>query len=179
MATATITTGAQFDALPYEEGRKWELLDGELVPVASPTWRHQEIAFEINSALRRYIKTAGVQARAAQDVEFALTPDDRVCPDVCVLLAEKAARLDRDRIPIPGAPDIAVEIISPSESATESHEKVRTYLRNGTSEVWQIYPKSRTIQIHFGSVSREIEADGNVTTELLPGFEMPVASLFE
>jgi Uma2 family endonuclease len=178
MATTATMTGAQFDALPYEEGRHWELIQGELVPVSSPTPRHQDIASETHFAFKHYFRTSGVNGLACQDVEFALTDEDRIRPDVCVLLGERASSLDRDRIPIPGAPDLAIEIISPSERAADSYHKVRRYLQCSTSEVWQMYPKSRTVQIYRGDTGRVVGQDGFLTTDLLPGLRIPVASLF-
>ncbi len=178
MAATTFTTGAQFDAMPYDEGRRWELLNGELIPVSSPTPRHQDIVYEILAALRRYLKQASVVGSAYQDVEFAMSDKDRVRPDVAVVLADKATGLNLDKIPIPGAPDIAIEVISPSERASESHDKVLAYLRNGCTEVWQVYPKSRTVQVHCGGTARSIEWTQPVETSLLPGFALQLASLF-
>ena len=94
MATITTVTGAQFDAMPYDEGRTWELVNGELISVSSPTPRHQDIVFRILLAIRRYLDGRGIPALAYQDVEFALSDNDRVWPDVCVLLGDKARRLD-------------------------------------------------------------------------------------
>jgi Uma2 family endonuclease len=80
-------TGAQFDAMPYDKGRRWELINGELIPVPSPTPRHQDIAFEITAAIRGYLKANHPAGLAYQDVEFALTGNDRLRPDVCILLS--------------------------------------------------------------------------------------------
>jgi len=179
MATTSTITGAQFDGMPYEEGRRWELVNGELVPVSSPTPRHHDIVFEIVLAVRRYLKSRSVVGLAYQDVEFALTENDRVRPDVCILLGDNVSRLDPDKIPILGAPDIAIEVISPTERASESHDKVRAYLRSGTAEVWQIYPKSRTVQVHRGEIARLVEWSQPLETDLLPGFAIRLASVFE
>jgi Uma2 family endonuclease len=86
--------------------------------------------------------------------------------------------MDPERTPIPGAPDIAIEVISPSERASESYDKVRAYLRNGTTEVWQIYPKSRTVQIHRGETARSLEWSQGIETDLLPGFGLQLALRF-
>jgi len=171
-------TGAQFDAMPYEEGRQWELVNGELISVSSPTPRHQDIVFEILLAVRRYLQQSRIAGLTYQDVEFALTGNDRVRPDVAVVLGEKATRLDPDKVPVPAAPDIAIEVISPSERASESHDKVRAYLRSGTTEVWQVYPKSRTVQIHRAETARSLEWTQPVETDLLPGFALRLESLF-
>src|ERR1017187_7983091 len=103
MATTTTITGAQFDAMPYEEGRRWELVNGDLISVSSPTPRHQDIVFEILLAVRRYLRRSGIAGRAYQEVEFALTENDRVRPDVGVVIGEKATRLNPDKVPISGA----------------------------------------------------------------------------
>ena len=176
MTTSVAMSGLQFDALPYEEGRRWELLEGDLIEVSSPTPRHQAIVLNILIALRQYL--AGGKGAAFADIEFALSDLLRLRPDVSILLAEKATNLDPDRIPVPGAPDIAIEVISPSERASESHQKVRAYLRNGTTEAWQIFPKSRTIEIHRGSTSTTLDSTQNVATSLLPGlpFRWPRSS---
>ncbi len=177
MATTTHTmTGLEFDALPYEEGRRWELVNGELVEMPSATLRHQEIVSRILIALREHL--AEQKALVVPDVEFALSADDRVRPDVCVILGDNADRVDVDRIPISGAPDIAIEVISPSERASESHAKVRNYLRKGTSEVWQIFPLQASAEIHSGETSRSLDRGGKIMSNLLPEFELAIESLF-
>ena len=129
MATTLTMAGAQFYALPYEEGRKWELVDGELVKVPSPTHRHQLIVGTIYAGLWEYLQTSLIGA-ALPDVEFALSDSDRVRPDVCVLLHERWTNLDQHRIPVPVAPDIAIEVISPSERTADS-TRARAWRRSG------------------------------------------------
>jgi Uma2 family endonuclease len=177
MATATTMSGLQFDTLPYEEGRRWELLEGELIQVSSPTPRHQAIVFSILMALRQYL--AGGKGVSFADVEFALTDLLRLRPDVCVLLKEKATQLNPDRVPVPGAPDIAIEVISPTERAVESHDKTRAYLRNGAIEAWQVFPRSRTVEVYNLSGSMIFDSTQNIISSLLPDLNLPVASLFE
>ena len=180
MPTIAKMSGAQFDALPYEEGRHWELLEGELIAVPSPTPRHQDIVFAILQVLKLHLRERRLQGAAYADVEFALSEDVRLRPDVCLLLPEKALRLDRDRIPIPGAPGLAIEVISPSERTSESRAKVDAYLRYGVAEVWQIYPDTRVLEIYKGENGRStVSADRQVTTDLLPGLSVPLSSLFE
>src|SRR5437660_12858582 len=107
MAANATLTGTQFDALPYEEGRRWELINGELIPVPSATPRHQHIVLKISIAVWRYLEASGTQGLALPAVEFALTSVDRARPDVATLLKEKADRLDRDTTPVARAPDVA------------------------------------------------------------------------
>jgi Uma2 family endonuclease len=103
----------------------------------------------------------------------------RLRPDVCVLLKEKATQLNPDRVPVPGAPDIAIDVISPTERAVESHDKIRAYLRNGTIEAWQVFPRSRTVEVYNVSGSTIFDSTQKVLSTTLPGFDVPVASFFE
>ena len=176
MATIATMTGAQFDALPYEEGRRWELLEGDLIEVSSPTPEHQDIVFNPVTALKQHLGSRP-RVRAHQDIEFALSKQDRLRPDVCVLLDERAD-VDPRKVPILGAPNIAAEVISPSERAGETRRKVLTYLKWGVQEVWQIYPATHEVLIYAGSKRRELQQDEYLTTDLLPGWSLLVALLF-
>jgi Uma2 family endonuclease len=178
MATTATLTGAQFDALPYEEGRLWELLDGELIPMPSKTLEHQRIVGKLFLALTLHLEANLGQGEALADVEFALDENYRLRPDVFVLLPERAASINPNKIPIPGAPDIAIEVISPSERAFDSQQKVKAYLRYGTREVWQVYPKLKIVIIHRGANSSTLDCGEHVTTPLLPGFSRAVESFF-
>jgi Uma2 family endonuclease len=97
---------------------------------------------------------------------------------VCVLVGDRTTRLDPNKVPLPFSPDIAIEVISASELASESYNKGRASLRNGTAEVWQVYPKSRNVLIHRGETARVIEPPQPVETDLLPGFSLQLESLF-
>jgi Uma2 family endonuclease len=178
MATTVLVTGAQFDALPYEEGRLWELVDGEMIPMPSATTEHQLIVQNILVSLVLHLRAHHGQGIAVADVEFALDENYRVRPDVFILLTERAASHDRSRVPIPGAPDIAIEVISPSERSVDSQLKVKAYLQHGTREVWQVYPKLKSVIIHRGATALALEETDTISSELLPGFSLPVRSLF-
>ena len=178
MASTATMTGAQFDALPYDEGRRWELIEGDLVAVSSPTPEHQLILQKLLFALMLYFQQhpGGI---VLSDVEFALSGTNRVRPDVLVLLAERAKTLNRSKIPIPGAPDIAVEVISPSERTSDSMSKVETYLRHGVQEVWQVFPTLRQVVVLTSQATQRLAASETLTTSLLPEFAVAVSSLFE
>ena len=179
MATTATLTGAQFDALPYEEGRLWELVDGELIPMPSPTGEHQFIVQELLYSLMGHIKSHPEQGLVTFDIEFALGENYRLRPDLLVLVGERAKHFDRRKIPAPGSPDIAVEVISPSERPADSRRKVEAYLRHGTREVWQVYPMLKTVVIHRGEDVSTLACGQRITTELLPGFSLAVESIFE
>ena len=177
MTSVATLSGAEFDRLPYEEGRKWELVNGELIPMASPTLLHQRILQKILVALALHLNAHADQGESFTDIEFALSPDYRVRPDVLVLGPDFIARVDIRKIPVPGAPDLAVEIISPSERSGETQAKILSYLRFGTSEVWQVYPELRTVVAHREGRSETVTA-GVLTSALLPGFLLEIDRVF-
>ena len=177
MATAVTMTGLEFDALPFEQGRDLELLDGEVVQMPSPTLSHQDIALNVLLALRVHLAPRG--ARVSYAVEFALAQDTRLQPDIWVVFQPRAAEINPARVPIPGCPDLAVEVISPSESAVRSMRKVDLYLDHGTQEVWQVYPDAREVVIHGPEGQmRKCREDQTLASWLFPDFNVSVSQFF-
>ena len=119
------------------------------------------------------------QGKALANVGFALDENSRVRPDVFVVLAERLHRIGLNNVPVPGAPEIAIEVISPSERSSDSQRKVEAYLRFRTSEVWQVYPRSKTVLIHRCLETSNLECGSQIPTPFLPGFSLPVETIFE
>ena len=177
IATAKMT-GVEFDALPYEEGGKQELVEGELIEVGNPNAEHQEIVLNLAASLLHYFRNEQT-GRAYLDIEFALGPNLRLCPDVSVLLGEKWRALNRRQNPQPMAPDLAIEVISPSERTLESTRKVRTYLKEGVSEVWQVFPETEEVLVHRSGPSITVlSGTGRLESSLLPGWYIELSELF-
>ncbi len=113
-------------------------------------------------------------------MEFALSEEDRVRPDLAVLLHTRWRNLDRRKIPISGSPNIAVEVISPTERPTDSTRKVGTYLKSGVEEVWQILPGTRAVPIYTSQTGTPgLGVDRTLITPLLPGWQISLDELFE
>ena len=176
MATKTLLTIEQFDQLPIKEGILYELNEGEVVTMTEPRPRHNWVRDNIARLMGNFVEERKL-GRVFLETGYQLSPDTVRIPDVSFVLADRMREIDLDRR-IQGAPALAIEVVSPSERLSESHDKVRAYLRSGTTEVWQIYPKSRTVQIHRGETARSLEWSHPVETDLLPGFAMQLESLF-
>ena len=171
-------TGAEFDQLSLEESRDLELLNGEVIQLASPTARHQLIIGILSRSFLDYFDRVPGGC-ALQDCEFALAEDTRLRPDIAILLKDRWAALDLDRSPIPLPPDIAIEVISPSERAGDTDRKLWTYLGAGVQEVWQIWSTTRKVIVYRGPNSITALGIGEtLSTPLLPGWEMPVSEVF-
>jgi Uma2 family endonuclease len=178
MATATTMSGPAFDQLPYEKGRHLELIQGEMIEVSSATLKHQYIVVELVGSLHLYFRHEPL-GRIAPDVEFALGEDSRLRPDLAILLGERWATVNENKTPILLVPDIAVEVISPSERTTDSLRKIRIYLGAGVQEVWQVYAETQEILIYGSSKSiHALDIDDNLSTPLLPGWQVSVREIF-
>ena len=177
MATITTLTGAQFDALPFEEGRRWELFDGELIEVPSPTPNHQRTVTRLITSLEIFFAEHQI-GKTIPDVDFALGPNWRLRPDIAILRMERWKEIDGNRVPVQGAPNIAVEVISPTERTTESTRKVWAYLRAGVEEVWQVFPEAKEVAVYTSHQAvRIVTADEPLTTPILPGWQIVVKDI--
>ncbi|WP_448576561.1 Uma2 family endonuclease [Thermomicrobium sp.] len=107
-------------------------------------------------------------------------PDTVRIPDVSVVRWERVPATGIPEGFWPGAPDLAVEIVSPHDRAEEVHERVRDYLGAGVRLVWVLWPKSRTVTVYWpDGTARELGPDEKVSGgDVLPGFDMTVSELF-
>jgi Uma2 family endonuclease len=165
-----------------DHGYRYELVAGELRVGQPAGFRHSEIAFYIGYRLASHVYAHGLGAVTGADGGFVLArrPDTVRGPDVAFVAA---ARLPRDEIAhrfFEGAPDLAVEVVSPSDRADEVDEKVDSYLRTGVRLVWVVYPSTRRVAVHGpgGGVTVLTGSDALDGGDVVPGFRCPVAELF-
>jgi Uma2 family endonuclease len=170
-------TPAQFDALPEEDGRRVELVEGELIEMPNTTARHNLVQMEILVAVHRCL-LKDHRGAVIPRTEFAFGAN-RLQPDLAVLLQAKWTLVDKDRVPVLIIPDIAVEIVSqPSESAHNLDRKLRIYRAHGVTEVWIVYPDGEHMYVHAANGVRELLNTDVLESQVLPGWSVPVAELF-
>jgi Uma2 family endonuclease len=176
MAMKTLLTVEQFEHLP-DDGMRHELDEGELISTPPAFGEHGKIQGEIGSIVVSFVRPRSLGLLFVE-TGFRLGRDTVRAPDVSFIRAERASALDLKRR-FECAPDLAIEVISPSETATEIAHKVRQYLQAG-SAVWVVYPDDRTIHVFETSKSaRILEADDLLECpNLLPGFSIQVSELF-
>ena len=178
--TKRLVTADELFCMP-EDGWRYELRAGELIRMSPPGAQHGQFQSGLLVALTMYARRDRLGLVMAE-VGFTLArdPDTVRAPDI--------AFVRRDRIPPDGppvgywelAPDLAVEVISPSESAEDIREKIHEYLAAGTSLVWIIYPRRRSVEVWRADGSRvDLSATATLSGEdVVPGFELPVAEIF-
>lgn len=170
-------TWESFEKLPNGDGLHRELIEGELQLLPPPKSGHSNIASRIFASLLQAGGTGEVYAEAG----YQLTPDRRnwIQPDVSFLRTDRVRATPAADYFI-GAPDLAVEVVSPSESAADLNRKVALLLENGSLAVWVVYPEQREVhEFRPGGCSRKSETDSLTLPELFPGWEFPVARLFQ
>jgi Uma2 family endonuclease len=178
MPVRATMTAEQFDALPEEEGRKWELLDGELIEVSSATPKHNRILARLIRLLDGFADSRKLGA-VLPETDLAVRKDTRLRPDMGFYSAETWRTVDIEVVPVTQTPDIAVEIISPSETATTINRKVDAYLKWGVNEVWLIDPEVKTLFVHTLAGAQRLSEGAFLTSEFVPGWRLQIAELFE
>jgi Uma2 family endonuclease len=177
MTAQTLMTAEQFDALPEEEIRKWELLDGELIEVPSATPRHNLIVGRLYTLLAGFVRAKKL-GRVLLETDLSALGDSRLRPEFAYFSPASWAVVDLDRVPVSAVPDIAAEVISPSETAATMQRKIDAYLQWGVREVWVIFPDSRTLFVHRAGGVQRFSEQALLSSDAVPGWQVPVAEIF-
>jgi Uma2 family endonuclease len=179
MATKALLTIEEFDQLPPHEGIQCELDEGELVTMTEPMPRHNLVRDNIAAALRDFVHPRGL-GRVFTETGYQLSPETVRIPDVSLVPADLMRELDLDRR-VPGAPALAVEVVSPNDLAEELRRKVEQYLRAGAKAVWVFYPKAREVEVFRTDGASFVRREDETLEEpdLLPGFSLDLRTVFE
>lgn len=179
MATTTnLLSWGAFEQLP-DDGMHLEILEGELITLPPPKSGHSIIAANA-AALLWPLQDQGL-GRVFGEAGYKLSenPATWIQPDVSFLKMGRVHATDPDGYFL-GAPELAVEIVSPSETARTLNRKVDTLLASGSLAVWVVYADERKVRVFLpDGTSHRLGPDDLLTLpELLPGWEAPVAKLF-
>ncbi|HUO08020.1 MAG TPA: Uma2 family endonuclease [Phycisphaerae bacterium] len=162
--------------------RLLELYEGELRTVSPANFRHGQIAVQIALLLKQYVKAKKLGA-VVVEVGFVLArnPDTVLGPDVAFISKSRVPGEDHREKFVEGHPDLAVEIISPSNPRREREENLKTYLRYGTPLGWLVDPAAETVEIYRPgtSVQRLAKAEMISFGDVIPGFSCAVADFFD
>jgi Uma2 family endonuclease len=164
-----------------EDGRRYELYDGEVFVVPAPLPRHQVVQHLIASMLAAHCaRTGGFSVPSPIDIVFS--EYDVLQPDVAVFGAPRRHLIDLDA-PIRHAPDLCVEVLSPSTQATDRGKKMQMYARYRVPEYWIVDPPAGTIELfHLGdggyTLMTTASGDDEVTSAALPALRFRAGDVF-
>jgi Uma2 family endonuclease len=179
MGTTTKITFEEFQNLPEQEGKHYELDEGELLVEPSPALRHNLIRQRIVLKMMPFVESNRLGA-VAEEMDFRLAADTVRNPDVALITAEHLQNVDQDRSPVVGAPALAIEIVSPSNTAQDMAKKTQQYLSAGSRVVWIIHPAIRMVEIHSAAGVRKVREPEPLKEEsLLPGFSLSLQYVFD
>lgn len=184
MATITVppTVYTPDDLLKLPDGERYELVDGQLIEdeMSLESFR---IAGIILGALLKYAERLNSGYAFPDGFPLRCFPDDpnRVRkPDACFVSKSRLPEQDLDLGFCPVAPELVVEVVSPTDIYHEVERKVSQYLKAGVRLIWVISPQSRTVVAYHGTGAIEhlVESDTLIGGDVLPDFEFPIAKLF-
>lgn len=174
-----LMTIADYEALP-DDGRRYELIDGDLIEMPAPSLTHQRFSIRLAARLLQYAEENGLGEVIEAPFDVELPGPDVVQPDI---LFVSSARLDRltDRRMV-GGPDLVVEIASPSTASHDLGRKRRMYRQAGVGEFWFVDLDARVVTVWRLVNGQYVEVvpdeGGRVHSAVLPGFSVAVAPLF-
>ncbi|MDJ1172935.1 Uma2 family endonuclease [Roseofilum sp. BLCC_M114] len=186
-ATEVITdkkvwTDEEFMALP-KDGHRYEIVNGELIDMGNSGALHGNIPIILSSALFAVVNAQKLGALFDSSTAFKMKNGNRRSPDISFFAKERLQGMSE--LPsgfLEGAPDLVVEVLSPGNTVEEMHDKLVEYFENGTRLAWIIHPSEHYVLVYRSAqepdrLLKSIDAlDGE---EVIPGFTLPVADLFQ
>jgi Uma2 family endonuclease len=167
------------------DGYRYDLLAGNLIRVSPAGFRHGRLAAEIAYRLRAFVgdhPELGVVVGAETGFRLGRNPDTVLGPDAAVVRPERLPAMDVQSGYLELAPDLVVEIVSPSDRWTTVSDKVDSYLAAGVTLVWVVEPNARAVRVYTSEgAERRLRADNNDVLgaePVLPGFALPLTELF-
>lgn len=166
-----------------QDGVRSELIEGELIEMQPAGLIHGAFGFFLALPLGNWVRDndLGIVTLAETGFKVATNPDTVLAPDIGFIAKSRLAEdWTTTRGFFIGAPDLAVEIVSPSDTYEQVDDKVARYLDAGTRLVWVVRPKQKRVEVHRkdGSsalLSHDETLDGE---SVVPGFTLPIARIF-
>ncbi|HEU0079432.1 MAG TPA: Uma2 family endonuclease [Longimicrobiaceae bacterium] len=165
-----------------DDGFRYELVQGEIRKMTPAGGQHGRIALKIGSSLLQHVEERQLGAAYGAETGFKLAtnPDTVRAPDLAFLSRERAEAVGEVQGYVPGAPDLAVEVVSPGDTYGEVEEKVLEWLDAGTRMVVVVNPRRRTAVVYHSRDDIHVLSDEDVLDggDVVPGWTLPVKSLF-
>jgi Uma2 family endonuclease len=158
-----------------------ELVKGELITMSLPGEEHGAVIMNIAIPLGYYVKKNSLGVVYAETgFQLERNPDTVLGPDTAFVRKDRVAKTAISKGYRLGAPDLVVEVNSPSDSMKKIQQKVQQWLAAGAQIVWSVDPKTRTVTVYDAPERVTVlgEADELTGGDVVPGFRLPVAEVF-
>ncbi|MBC7929653.1 MAG: Uma2 family endonuclease [Rubrivivax sp.] len=186
MSTTTrLITADELLTIPtYVNGsdRRYELIRGEMIVMSPSKPLHGIVCARLAAALINFVEANDLGMAFGAETGFVVerNPDSVLGADAAFVSNERLATVDNFEKFFPFAPDLAIEVLSPSNTVREINEKIALYFAAGSRAVWVFNPKKRTAAVYTSpSESRTLgENDTLDGGDVLPGFSLDLSKLF-
>lgn len=163
------------------DGELCQLIDGGLVRSPSPSTRHQRISRRIEIELCNFVAAQGLGEVWDAPLDVYLAENQTFQPDIFFISNERSSIIGEKKIE--GAPDLVIEILSPSTAYYDIRKKKRVYESTGVREYWIVDPEERSIEVYENRdgcfiMHDQAREDGRVASKLLPGFSIGIVEVF-
>jgi Uma2 family endonuclease len=177
------------DYLSWDDDERYELIDGYVYAMASPTPEHQEISLALAAALLAFFK--GKPCKVYPDVDVRLFAKEVKRGDLSLVQKERVFRPDISVVCDPeqisekgcfGAPTLVVEVLSPSTASRDLNEKLDCYLKAGVGECWIVSPDTRAVKRYVlngdGYHLQVFDETETLASPTFPGLEIKLREIF-
>lgn len=180
MSTSTHLMTADELAKLNDWSHRFELIKGELLTMSPAGEEHGAVTITLSALLYNHVTTNNLGVLRAAETGFKLesNPDTVLAPDISFIANDRAG------VPVPGfrhgAPDLAVEVISPHETKREVDRKTALWLELGAKSVWNVNPRKRTVEVVRPDGERRLfHENDELVDDTIPGFRVKVSEIFE
>ncbi len=178
--STALMTAEELMQLP-DDGFRYELINGELEKMPPPGSPHARTAFRLSSALGQFIYDHGL-GEGFTEIGFKLTsnPDTVLAPDLAFISNERFAERKDTEGYWPGPPDLAVEVLSPSDRPGKVKQKIARWFSFGTRQLWIVDPKHRTVAVYRSEsdITTFSRSDYLEAQDMFPGFRISLDKIF-
>ena len=177
------STVQEYCAMP-EGAPYFQFIQGKAVEMPAPSIVHQDIIFNIASAIKAYLRTNAIGKVIIAPVDVHFSDSDYYEPDIVFVANEHINIISKNRIQ--GAPDLVVEVLSPSTGYHDQTTKKAIYEQEGVREYWLVHPAEHRVEILRNDGAKQgfvlhsqAQKQGVVRSAVLEGFSLALAEIFE
>src|SRR3990170_4397153 len=170
------------DYLKIDDNNRYEIFNGELSMVPSPSTDHQNVSRNLEFLIWNFVKQRGLGKVFYAPIDVVFDDDEVFQPDIVFIKSENQSIIGKNAIQ--GVPDLIVEIVSPSSAFYDTIEKKEVYGKYGVTEYWLVFPDEKVIEIFILGKEGYVEfckskKKGIVKSNVLEGLEIDSKDVFE
>ncbi|MDK2887512.1 MAG: hypothetical protein PWP72_390 [Thermoanaerobacter sp.] len=170
------------DYCKLPEGAPYQLIGGEFVLTPAPSTYHQIISMKLEFQIVTFVTRQNLGLVLHAPIDVYLGETETYQPDIIFIARERMNIIEPQRIN--GAPDLVVEILSPTTAYYDLRKKFKVYERCGVKEYWIVDPEEKSIQVFLLKEGRfvldqEAEQTGEISSRVLSGLTIRLESIFE